>query len=197
MMQEGDELRRICEHLIPKDNRGLAKPVPVDLIRGWMESRLLDVRGVVFDFIMDPVRAARIVPPLAFEDYRHFVLDYLFRCITGDRTSKWVLRSPEACGALLRWFGVIWADLSVDKEALHEAKTLLRTLCVDYGPNVRGRVITEILEHLFENPSVRNFFDDWQTDPGLQGAYAEADEWQRLGGSSPMAPKGSRKALGF
>jgi hypothetical protein len=187
-----EELVQVCERLMPCNGPRHETPIPSDTIRLWMKSPSLDVQAVVYDFVMDPENAMRITPPLTFNDYRYFVPNYLFRCLAEDPVSEWAATRFQAGNELLNWFGIIWDDLSIEKEALHEAETLLRTLCLDHGPEVRRVVIQEVLEHLFENRSVRAFFAQWKEDPVLHDVYEEADEWQRLGGRSPLSPKGSR-----
>jgi hypothetical protein len=189
---EEEDLRQVREYLAVGSNRSAATTISAEQVKLWMESPSLDVQGVIFDFVMDPERAARIEPPLAFGDYRYFVLRYLSRCMIENPQSGWAATRFDASCELLRWCGIIWSDPSVEKDATEEAKDLLRRLCLDYGSEVRRVAIQGILEHLFENPSVRAFFADWRGDPELRDAYDEANEWQRLGGRTPVAPKGTR-----
>lgn len=184
-----EELRQVYEHLMPCGAPSHDTTIPSDTLRLWMKSPSLDVQGVVYDFVMDPKSATRITPSLTFEDYRYFVPNYLFRCITENPQSEWAANRFEAGNDLLSWYGSIWDDLSVEEGALHEAKPLLRTLCLDYGAEVRRVAIQQVLEHLFENASVRAFFDEWKEDPRLREAYEEACEWQ---GRTPLSPKRSR-----
>jgi hypothetical protein len=79
---EEEGLRQVREALA-------ATAIPADQIRLWMKSPSLDVQGMIFDFLDDPGHAARIVLFLTFDDYRHFVPGYLFRCITGSPRDAW------------------------------------------------------------------------------------------------------------
>ena len=151
------ELREVCERLMPRGGLARGTTIPSDSIRLWMKSPSLDVQSVVYDFVMEPNNAAKMAPPTTFGDYRYFVPNYLFRCITENPQSEWAANRFEAGNDLLSWYGSIWDDLSVEEGAFHEAKALLRTLCLDHGAEVRRVAIQEVLEHLFENASVRAF----------------------------------------
>jgi hypothetical protein len=93
----------------------------------------------------------------------------------------------------LGWFAFLWDDPAVSLSVLSEAKNQFRKLYLDGDMDVRLAVVQGVLEHLFENSSVREFFSDWLNDPNLGRAYEEAAEWSTLGGhKTPYAPKRSR-----
>jgi hypothetical protein len=52
--------------------------------------------------------------------------------------------------------------------------------------DIRRCIVHATLEHLFEQEPIRKFFADWKNDEVLAVAHAEASEWYKGGGSSPL-----------
>jgi hypothetical protein len=54
---------------------------------------------------------------------------------------------------------------------------------------IRDAVVNAVLEHLFENSELADFYKDWQDDPVLTLAYRDAllwtTEWEKIRGKSP------------
>jgi len=164
-----------------------ADTVPAERIREAMESPDLECQGELFNFIMEPGNIARVAPALEFEEYQSIVSRYLTRCVIEDPPDAVACPRWVACYEFANWFRWLWLDRSIPRSAVVEAKQLMRKLYVESGPNVRKALTQGMLEHLFENPAVRDFFSDWITaEPELREAYNEASEWSQQGRHSPL-----------
>lgn len=53
---------------------------------------------------------------------------------------------------------------------------MLRELCTR-GKVPRDEIVTAVLEHLFEDLALQEFFADWKSDPDLNAAFDLAKEW--------------------
>jgi hypothetical protein len=56
----------------------------------------------------------------------------------------------------------------------------------DGDAEIRTSIVQATLEHLFEHRDVRKVFSGWQKDAVLAEAHAEASEWYKGGGRSPL-----------
>jgi hypothetical protein len=62
---------------------------------------------------------------------------------------------------------------------------------------LRRCLVDATLEHLFEQGKFRKFFADWKADPVLGVAHAEALEWVKGGGKTPLGkPEGFKLLRG-
>ncbi len=166
-------------------------------IRELMGMRDIEVQGAVFYLITEPQHSARVRPKLTFQDYRKFVLDYLGRCVMEDPQSEWADSRWEACYDLGKWFSVLWSDQSVDRSALDDFKSVIQKLYLAGDLKTRQAIINGTLEHLFEEPSVRDFFAGWRVTPELQKAFDEAAKWSKKRGQRAVGgwPSIRAKAL--
>jgi hypothetical protein len=172
---------------------GGTNAVPADPILEAMRSPALEVQAEVFRFVMDPSRAERVVPPLELCDYQTFLVSYLSRCISEnpnvDEADPWepVHSRGAACYELANWFRYLWSNSSPDRIVLEETKNVIRRLYLEGDKTTQQALIQEVLEHLFENPSVKDFFSDWTSGPiELRTAFDEASKWSREGGHGPL-----------
>ncbi len=159
--------------------------VSVERIREGMETTDLETQSELFDFVMNPERVVRVVPELKFEDYQSIASRYLTRCIIEDPPQEVAHSRWTACYEFASWFRWLWEAPSIPKSAVAEAKQLLRRLYLEGDSNRRQALVQGTLEHLFENPSVKEFFSDWTTaEPELHVAYDQASEWSHGGAHS-------------
>jgi hypothetical protein len=162
------------------------RAVPKSRVLEWMRSPDLEVRGALYSMITDAERAARIKPALQFEDYYAFVLDYLEQCIEEGPDGEWTDSRYLAGHQLVAWINNFWNNEAVPRARLTEIKHRLANLYKRGDEDVRDAVLNGVLEHLFENRQVANYFSDWERDPALARVYDDALLWRKkkLGGES-------------
>jgi hypothetical protein len=172
-------------------------PVSLDRLRRWMASPDIRVLGAAYVFLDDPRHSARIDPPLDFEEDYEFTKKYYERCFRENPEGDWTNNRYEAGWDLVNWFAALWKDRSVPRPALSGLKQWLADLYRDGDAGLRRCLVDATLEHLFEQPQVRKFFDDWKGDPVLTVAHAEALAWVKGGGKTPLGkPEGFRLLRG-
>jgi hypothetical protein len=152
----------------------------------------LNVRAAIYDLVMDSSRSRNIDPTPEWNDYIYFCLPYLELCIVenpdvSDEDPETMVHSRwAACHELASFFRWLWNN-SGPPSALAGLKEQIGKLYIDGDTKRRRALVQGTLEHLFENASVREFFADWATSESpLRNAYAEAMEWSREGGRSPL-----------
>ena len=146
----------------------------------------IDVLGAVYGFIMNVKDARRVDPPLLYSDYQKFLLSYYERCFLEDPQSVWADSRYSAGWDFVNWFSHIWEDDSIPRSGVAELKELLARLYREGDEKLRTCIVTATLEHLFEQKSIRKYFEDWRTATVLGTAYQQAMEWANAGGKSPL-----------
>lgn len=196
MSGDSENPRPIGPDQLDKLVRFSSEPLSGSFIRRCMADFSLEVRGYIFNFVIDePDVLKRIVPPLCFEDHKSFILGYLTRCILEDPADDRQADSQfNACISLMCWFRRVWIDLSLPRSEVVEAKCLIERLYREGDEGLRYNLVFAGLEHLFENHTVREYFSDWAVgDSLLQEAYVEASEWTLKGGSNLFWPRDVNK----
>jgi hypothetical protein len=153
--------------------------IPKRRVVEWMSFPDLEVRGALYSMITDPQRAARVTPPLRFEDYYAFVIDYLEQCIVQGPDGEWSDSRYLAAHQLVAWIGNFWNDEAVPRAKIREIKRRLADVYKAGDPDVRDAILNGVLEHLFENRELANYFKDWERDPALAQAYRDALSWKK------------------
>lgn len=158
-------------------DRASAREVPRSRVREWMRSPDLEVRGALYSMISNSERASYVKPALEFDDFYCFVLDYLEQCIEQDPDGEWADSRYLAGHQLVAWTMDFWNNKAVPREKLAEIKRRLGDLYCRGDEGVRDGVLNGVLEHLFENRQLANYFKEWASDPVLGGAYSDAQLW--------------------
>jgi len=145
----------------------------------WMRSPDIEVRGALYSKIRDAALAKRIEPPLQFEDYFNLVVPYFEQCIEHDPDGEWSHSRYLAGHEFVSWILDFWNKKDVPREKLAEIKHRLGDLYRRGSEDVREGVINGVLEHLFENRQLANYFKEWESDPVLGRAYTDAMLWTK------------------
>jgi hypothetical protein len=154
-----------------------AGEIPKEQVLDWMRSPDIQVRGCIFSMICEYERATHVKPPLGFEDYYGFIVPYLEQCIEENPDGEWLSSRYLAGHELVRWIVYSWKDDSVPRGKFQEFKERLAALYKRGDEGVRDAVLNAVLEHLFENSLLAEFFNDWLDDPVLAPVYRDALSW--------------------
>jgi hypothetical protein len=128
----------------------------------------------------------RVEPAISIAEYVRFTKHYYERCIRENPDGEWSVPRYIAGGELVNIFASLWRDPLVPRSVLEDLKVWLARLYREGDQDLRTCIVQAILEHLFEQEQIREFFADWLNDEVLAVAHAEASEWYKGGGRSPL-----------
>ena len=161
--------------------------IPAAKVKSWLvQRRSLDVLGAVVVHVIQNSR--RVNPPLSMDEICSTVQEYYKECLIQNlHDSQYAPNRFIAGLELVGWFHTLWNDPVVPREYLVQLKAMLRELCVD-GRVPPDQMAGAVLEHLFETPSIAEFFGDWSADSRLKDAFDPAMEWARSRRLTDMPP---------
>jgi len=140
----------------------------------WTKSASLEDLQILSELIFKKSFYERISPFLSINDYQNLLLGYYRRCIIENPKNDDLTSRYEACWELLSWFNNLWKDKDENHKQLLEIKEYLSDLYRNGDKEIRHAIIYAVLEHLFENATIRRFFYDWKDCPLLSDAYKSA-----------------------
>ena len=148
----------------------------VDLIEG-ISGDDPELAGAVYDIITTDRLKKRIEPPLADEELENLLMPYFERCILTDPKGEWTLTrysaAWEAQGCMLK----VWDSDGGSSKSFARWKKWMERLYRAGDEAIKRAIVDGILEHLFEEKELRQFFADWKADSELKTAYEEAQLW--------------------
>lgn len=144
-------------------------------LREWMRSTDLETAGAVM-VLFDQYRSLlEALPPQ--EEVVDFYLAFFRRCLREDPRGEYAPSRYLAAHALVNWYRRMRADPQVAPDVLARARRMLREEYEQGDQPEKECIVRGALEHLFEDPAVREEFSDWRTEPALRIAYEEALRW--------------------
>ena len=153
-------------------------------VQRWMASSDIEILGFTHALLSD--HRFRIEPPISLSEYVEFSKRYYERCLKENPDGDWSDSRYSAGADVVNIFASMWRDSSVPRPILEDLKMWLARLYRAGDSEIRTCVVQATLEHLFEQKQIREFFADWLNDEVLAVAHAEASEWYKGGGSSPL-----------
>ncbi len=60
---------------------------------------------------------------------------------------------------------------------MSEIKDWIARQFINGDTDIRRTLVQATLEHLFEDPTISDFFSDWRSESSLADAYRQAKEW--------------------
>lgn len=150
--------------------------VPQVKVLEWMKSAEIDLQAAIVTLLSE--HGEMVQPPLPGPLVFDFCLGYFKRCLLenppeGEFTNN---RTVEGY-TLQRWFRQLWQDRNANSKLIDEMKRMITSVYKAGDEGAKYAVETAILEHLFEDPRIKAYFSDWQSDPDLALAYDRAQEW--------------------
>jgi len=151
-------------------------PVPRDDVRRWIDSGDLLAWSALFTLL--DATPKRVRPELPPEEQRELARRYLLRCIEENPTPGEHLHAGfeaawELAGVMQQW-----------RHAGGRAAAAIRRTAVDLekiyrrgDAAVKSRIACGVLEHAFEDASIRQVFAAWDRDDDLREAYKLATDW--------------------
>lgn len=157
-------------------------PIPCRTIEQWMESDNIEVLGAVYDLLTIERASRRIEPSFQFEQFPAFLLRYMERCLRESPESEWAHNASVGGMELVAYYQHLWRQKEIRRQEFAKLKEWLARLYQEGNPELQTRVVQAVLEHLFEEPEIADYFEDWQRDPILKPAYRDAMQfatWMR------------------
>lgn len=146
-----------------------------DRVLGWMQEKDVEVRGAVYELTSKAWN--RILPEITMKEQCSFMLHYLIDCIRDNyQDTEWSLSGLEAAWQFASWL----KHLNKTPEAEAIIATAARELTAMYrtgDAELKDRIGTGALEHIFEVENLRKFFQEWQSDPELKKEYESCTLW--------------------
>lgn len=153
-------------------------PVSRQDVRRWIASADLLTWSAVYALI--ETASSRIEPELPVEECADLVRRYLVRCIVENPLPGEMLHGGWQAAWLLAAHMKAWRRRGGTAGAAVEAlRSELEQMYRRDDPALRSRILCGLLEHAFEEPSLRASFAHWDRDCELRDAYRLAMEWGR------------------
>ncbi|MGA9390244.1 MAG: hypothetical protein WBV69_07330 [Candidatus Sulfotelmatobacter sp.] len=162
-----------------------AANISIARVREWIRSDDTDTLGATYGFLSNAGHVRRVSPPLEFDEVFDFMLRYYAFCLRTDPKSRWANSRYSAGWDLTGWFVQMW-DEKRDAKYFGLIKSMLGKLYVEGNVELRKCIDNAVIEHLFERPPIRKFFEDWARDPELRASYDHGKLWVESGGKSPL-----------
>jgi hypothetical protein len=153
-------------------------------VQRWIHSSDIETLAFVHNLLSET--RFRVEPAISIAEYIDFTKRYYERCIRENPDGEWSVPRYIAGGELVNIFAALWRDPSVPRSVLEDLRTWLANFYKSGDSDLRTCLVQATLEHLFEQEQIREFFADWLNDEVLAVAHAEASEWYKGGGSSPL-----------
>ena len=150
------------------------EPISHEAVKSWMETQDIEAMGALMSLLADEKHAQRIDPPILFQEYFPFATRYYERSIRENPDGEWSDSRTTAGWDFAKWFIQLWEDGPTYETEINELKALLKILYEEGNQEFRSDFVIMVLEHLFQNPEIADYFGDWQKEPVLGPAYAEA-----------------------
>jgi len=151
------------------------KTIEASRVRNWMRMPSIEVQSVLTDLLLE--HSEKISPPLSMEEICHSVESYYKQCLIRNFKNNDRVPNRHIAGyELVRWFKSLWQDSAVPRLYLERLKGMLRDLYTS-GEVPAHELTTAVLEHLFEEQEIQEFFAEWKIDAQLSDAFSLAKEW--------------------
>jgi hypothetical protein len=164
---------------------GGGEGVQKSLVKEWMSSESISIRGAIYDYVSDASYSKIIDPHMTLDDYFDFIVPYLLDCIKSNPDSEWAHGRYIAGHELVGWIKDFWKKGAPEKK-LNALKNSLAAGIKVGGEGIKDAIVNAVLEHLFEDSGIRKFFSDWREDPELKRAYEDAMLWSTKSGTKPI-----------
>jgi hypothetical protein len=145
-----------------------------EAVKRWMETQDIEAMGALMSLLSDEKHYQRIDPPIMFEEYFLFATRYYERNIRENPDGEWSDSRTTAGWDVAKWFIQLWEDRPSYETEIKQLKKLLKKLYEEGNEEFRSDLVIMVLEDLFHHPGIADHFADWQNEPLLSPAYAEA-----------------------
>lgn len=151
------------------------QPIPARIALEWMASSCLNIQGAIFYMLYErPNLVSDLNGEITPQARRLFYLKFLERCLRENKQGEYIAGRYVTGHTLQAWFRQLWKEKQENEATLEKIRDMLANLGRegDYGLN--DAIVTSILEHLFVDRGIREFFRIWDNDPALSMIYQQS-----------------------
>lgn len=164
------------EKAIGLEDDGAPTEIRLADLERWMESSDIEVLGAVYTITSEMRTFSKISPPPDAETCDQFALSYIERCIRHNPHGEWASTRYEAAYDAMTWFEALWAETAGTSAILKGLRETLARLIMERDAEVQDCIVTGVLEHLFQNRKIQEFFAGWAEQEVLNDIYKEGCE---------------------
>jgi len=148
-------------------------------VLSWARSDNVELMGAAAQALMS--NPAVIDGDIDDSEADRFMVRYLVLVIEGRavRADVFQMQPYVAAHELARWYKHWHGLRPPSDDTLKYAREELSRLYLSGDQAQQRRVVDGVLEHIFEEPSCREDFEEWKDHPVLVRAIEEAEEWVR------------------
>lgn len=129
---------------------------------------------------------------MTFEEYFPFAARYYERTIRENPDGEWSDSRTTAGSDFATWFIQLWENRSTYDSEIKQLKPLVERLYKEGDQEIRSALVTSVLEHLFHDSDIVDYFANWKNESPLNPAYAEAKLLTNLLARSMHMKSGAR-----
>lgn len=149
--------------------------VPRSDVRRWIDTGDLLTWSALYELLDSG--ASRIEPEIGQEAI-DVMRDYLLRCLEENPAPGHYLHAGYEAAWELATLLKTWRRRGGRAaDAIRGVAVELEKIYRRGDDATRNRVLCGVLEHVFEDPSMRPHFTNWDRDPSLREAFRLAVEW--------------------
>jgi len=157
--------------------------IPKEDVLTWMQEKDFEIRGAIYELTSKAWN--RIQPELTMEEQCSFMLHYLVDCIRDNhQDTEWSHSGFEAAWEFASWLKHL-NKIPGTEGILATAARELTAMYRAGDDDLRNRIATGALEHIFEVKNLRKYFDEWQADPELKEEYEACSGWGNAHSKAP------------
>ena len=149
-------------------------PIGHAAVKRWMETQDIEAMGALMSLLADEKHSQRIEPPIGFEEYFPFATRYYERSLLENPDGEWSDSRTTAGYDFAKFFIQLCQDRPTYETEITQLKSLFKQLYEEGDEDFRSDFVIVLLEHLFQDPEIAGYFSDWQNEPLLNTAFAEA-----------------------
>jgi len=138
----------------------------------WMNSPDREIQGMAYNLLFE--YSHRLDVPLEEETVNTFFINYLEQCMRDPIDSEHTHSRYMAGHALRAWFQQLWKKRNESAHVLARIREMLERICIEGDISTKDAIITSILEHLFVNSEIVEYFKEWNENTKLAKTYKEA-----------------------
>jgi hypothetical protein len=144
-------------------------PEATDNLRRWMNSPCPEVQAIAFERLFEQQEWRYAISE---SERDNFFVGFLTDCIKLDCENDFRISRYDALN-----YCRIWLNWECARNRFDRAKIVVKLLsdaCMQGSDDLRQAVLCVVLEHVFQNDSMRSCFDEWLTHSRLAPLHAEA-----------------------
>jgi hypothetical protein len=164
------------------DESGWPKPSPVarQQVNDWLVNPSLELRGLLFHFLIEGRDRYKVDPPFTSKELFPFVTRYFDDCLALEEgvttDSRWILSSVDLSHGIAYWALAYWKEHRDSDRERANLTSWLRSALLKF-PRYQTLLATAITDHFFRiDKRIRKQFASWRADQQLAILFPELSD---------------------